>query len=241
MVNCKNCGAPLSLDNPVCPNCGTPNPEAREHLEKLAQLEKDYNKTKYEVVSEVKKNKRGYSVLTILIVVLLANLALIPLHASSYSIADNIVSSRLKVSEVKEELDRCLEEKLYDEFVCLCDKYQVSYREYEEYTPISFMANTFTNIKSYVSNFLYSNETYIDPLVKSCEYIKSFSDDYSRYQKNNSFSDFTINHLNELNSEYELFLKTFLNLNDEDIAAISSMTSADLLVLVSGRLSNEEQ
>ena len=38
MVNCKNCGAPLSLEDAVCPHCGTPNPEAQEHLKKLKDL-----------------------------------------------------------------------------------------------------------------------------------------------------------------------------------------------------------
>ena len=34
MVNCKNCGAPLTLNDAFCPHCGTPNPEAQEHLKK---------------------------------------------------------------------------------------------------------------------------------------------------------------------------------------------------------------
>ena len=35
MVNCKNCGAPLSLDQATCPYCGTENREAIEHIKKL--------------------------------------------------------------------------------------------------------------------------------------------------------------------------------------------------------------
>ena len=46
MVNCKNCGAPLTLDSAFCPYCGTHNPEAQEHLEKLQQL--DATKRVYE-------------------------------------------------------------------------------------------------------------------------------------------------------------------------------------------------
>ena len=89
MVNCKNCGAPLSLEEAVCPHCGTPNPEAQEHLKKLAQLNSAFEQTQYEVVDEVKKNKRGYGVLVILVMVMLANLILIPVHAASYDIAEH--------------------------------------------------------------------------------------------------------------------------------------------------------
>ena len=42
MVNCKNCGAPLSLNDAFCPHCGTPNPEAQEHLKKLRQLDEQF-------------------------------------------------------------------------------------------------------------------------------------------------------------------------------------------------------
>ena len=58
MVNCKNCGAPLSLEEAVCPHCGTPNPEAQEHLKKLAQLNSAFEQTQYEVVDEVKNTFR---------------------------------------------------------------------------------------------------------------------------------------------------------------------------------------
>ena len=41
MVNCKKCGAPLSLDEAYCPYCGEANPEAQEHLKKLQELADD--------------------------------------------------------------------------------------------------------------------------------------------------------------------------------------------------------
>ena len=44
MVNCKNCGAPLSLNDAFCPHCGTPNPEAQEHLRKLEALDQQFQR-----------------------------------------------------------------------------------------------------------------------------------------------------------------------------------------------------
>ena len=39
MVNCKKCGAPLSINEAVCPYCGEANPEAQAHLKKLRELD----------------------------------------------------------------------------------------------------------------------------------------------------------------------------------------------------------
>ena len=47
MVNCKKCGAPLSLNEAFCPYCGEPNLEAQEHLKKLQELD--------ELLEEIKK------------------------------------------------------------------------------------------------------------------------------------------------------------------------------------------
>ncbi len=74
MVNCKNCGAPLSLNEAFCPHCGTPNPEAQEHLKKLRILDERFEDASREVAAEVKKSKKGYGILLILIMLLLANL-----------------------------------------------------------------------------------------------------------------------------------------------------------------------
>ena len=80
MVNCKNCGAPLSLNDLKCPYCGTENKEAIEHLKKLKSLEKGYRKAQKEVSEEVQRSKRSYGPLIVLVIVLLANLLLLPFH-----------------------------------------------------------------------------------------------------------------------------------------------------------------
>ena len=57
MVNCKNCGAPLTLNDAFCPHCGTPNPEAQEHLKKLQQLDQRFEDASLEVAAEVRKSR----------------------------------------------------------------------------------------------------------------------------------------------------------------------------------------
>ena len=110
MVNCKNCGAPLSLEDAVCPHCGTPNPEAQEHLKKLKDLDRKFQSARFEVVDEVKKSKKGYGLLVILVMILLANLFLIPVHSASYEIAERIIASRMSVKQIRDTMDTFLED-----------------------------------------------------------------------------------------------------------------------------------
>lgn len=239
MVNCKNCGAPLTLEDAVCPHCGTANPEAQEHLKKLARLNKDYQKTKTEVVSEVRKNKKGYGVLTVLIVVLLANLLLIPLHASSYSIADSIIASRRSKVDVKQQLDTYIQNQEYEQFVITYDKYCEDYRSFREYSRLYYLAYQFMNVKEYVTDYYFAKELYTDALVRGCQSIVEYRDEYDRYLKYDD-DDPYIKEAAILNEQFELFIRTFLKLTDEDIAGLSGMSESELLVLVSQRLNNEE-
>lgn len=236
MVNCKNCGAPLSLDNAFCPHCGSANPEAQEHLKKLEKLNRDYKKTKSEVISEVKKNKSGYGVLTILIIVLLSNLALIPMHHNSWSIADSIVSRQKNKNEVKELLNTYLNQKDYERFTVTYDKYSASYKDYSEYNRIHYLADTYVKTKSEIINYYHGVDLYTDSLVRACQYIKDYKDDYERYAKRN---ENTVE-LKALNDDFDLFMKTFLNLEQEDLDNIYNMSESEILLLVSKRLNNEE-
>ena len=240
MVNCKKCGAPLSLDQVKCPYCGEVNEEAREHLEKLAKLDKDYKKTKQEVMTEVKKTKKGYNLLVILVMLLIANMLMIPVWGASYDIAEKIAVSNQPISEVKEELNRLLEDRDYPAFVACYDRNEINYNDYREYARISGLAYDYCQIIRSFSNHLYVKEDYYnDPLVKMCQFVKDFEDDYvslTRWEDD----PFVLKYINEIREEYELFLKTFLHLTDEDVAGLAGMNSSAIVVLVNERLNNEE-
>ena len=239
MVNCKNCGAPLTLDDAVCPHCGPPNPEAQEHLRKLAQLDKDYKKTKKEVYQEVNKTKKGYNLLVIIVMLLLANIFFFVLHAASYDIADSINAQKLDLDEIKSNMNVYLDNKEYTKFVLYYDRYETRYRDFEEYYPVYYAAYNYESVIKSLSNYLYEKDSYTDQLVRTCQYITDYEDDYSRQLKRD-LSDFTKKHLLAVNEEFELYIKTYLKLTDEDIATIKDLSSSQLLVLVSGRLNNEE-
>ena len=240
MVNCKNCGAPLSLEQAVCPHCGTENPEAIAHLKKLAQLNRDFKEAKIEVDTEVKKSKRGYGLLVLLVMVLIANIVLFGMHAASYSIADSIRASKYDKQQIGEKLEGYLANGDYDRFAKFYEAYVLSYSDFPQYRHISSLAYQYTYLKKYVSSYFNSENRYSDPLVYACRSISDFENDrknISRWADEETDMD----EINKLIADYELYLKTFLKLTDEDIAQMSSMSESELLIMVSGRLNDEKE
>lgn len=239
MVNCKNCGAPLSLNDLKCPYCGTENKEAIEHLKKLKSLEKGYRKAQKEVSEEVQRSKRSYGPLIVLVIVLLANLLLLPFHSGSYEIAEKINVNKYSKEEITAKLDQLLEERKYAEFYAFIDHYDLRYSDFSDYYPVFNLATHYVYMCEYMTDYLYNADYYTDPLVKTCEQIKEYRDEH-KYSVKWIDSERIRKYVEEIDGEYERFLKTFLNFTDEDIASIEEMSDAELVVLAIGRLNNEE-
>ena len=239
MVNCKNCGAPLSLEDAVCPHCGTPNPEAQEHLKKLKDLDRKFQSTRFEVVDEVKKSKKGYGLLVILVMILLANLFLIPVHSASYEIAERIIASRMSVKQIRDTMDTFLEDGEYIELAVFARKFPLPYKDFASYNQIIYMAENYERVVRDISNYYYGKELYSDPLLDSCKQIKEFKTEMQRYEKRNSYPETAV-YLEDLDHELDLYLQATLSLTEEDIATIKDLSDAQLLVLVNERLNHEE-
>ena len=165
MVNCRKCGAPLSLNDAVCPFCGEPNPEAQEHLKKLQEMNEQFENASREVAAEVKKSRKGYGILVILVMLLLSNLVVFVMHAKSYDIAERVIASKMTESEIKARLDQYLEEGGYMEMALFMNKFSLSYRDYEDYSRIAWLADLQNRMTDSVTRYLFSTDPYEDPLV----------------------------------------------------------------------------
>ena len=238
MVNCKKCGAPLSLDNAYCPHCGTANPEAQEHLKKLKVLDAQVESAKQEVTAEVQKSKKGYGVLIILAMLLLANLVALVLHGASYEIAEKIIASRRSETEIKATMDNLLDEGEYIEFELFANKYSLSYKDYREYLGIEYLARDYEKAVEDMTRYLYAIDNYDDPLIKVCEDVVDFKAEYQSLLRRD-MEEKTALHIERLNGEMDAFLKAYLNLDEEDIKGLDSMNSSALLILVNERLSGK--
>lgn len=239
MLNCKNCGAPLTLQDEVCPHCGTPNPEAKEHQDKLRKYDRDFKQTRKEVIDEVKKSKQGYGLLIVLVMLMLANLVLLIMNGASYQIADDMIALIRGKDNIEAEMKELLANDEYVEYDILVEKYDLNYSDYRDYLAISYLADSYSTIINSMTNYFYGRENYSDPLLRACNSIKDFKDDYNRRSRDD-FSDEILFHIERLNDEYERYLKYFLKLNDEDIAGIPDMSSSQLAMRIMERMSDEE-
>ncbi len=240
MINCKNCGAPLSLNDAVCPNCGTPNPEAQEHLRKLEALDNEFHQARNEVRDEVKKSRKGYGVLVALVMVLLANLILIPLHMASYEIAGKVRISEMSDKEIREKMDTLLKEGEFSELFLFANKYDLPYNEYGEYTRIAYLASDYVYFIRNVTNYLYNPDVYSDPLVSACGNIIDFKSQYKSYLRWAEDPDYIV-YAEQLNKDFDAAAKEYLKLTDEDLQKAEGMTNSALLVRVNERMSNEDK
>lgn len=240
MLNCKNCGAPLTLDDAYCPHCGTANPEAQKHLEKLKELDRKYDQTRQEVVNEVRSSRKGYNTLIILVLLLLANLLVMLMHGASYEIAEKVAVSRMAKADIETTLKELVAEGRYSELSVFVDKYDLSYQEYGEYLRLSYLASDYSRCRKYVSDYFHEVETYADPLFYACNSIKDFKDEYQRDLKQ-SDEPYLLENAEKMNAEFDRFLERELKLSADDIAAIDELSSSELLVLITRRLNNEEE
>ena len=238
MVNCKKCGAPLSLNDAFCPYCGEANPEAQEHLKKLRQLDEQFENASLEVAADVKKSKKGYGILVILVMLLLANLLVFVLHHMTYDISERIIASKMTETEIKAKLDEFLDAGEYIEMELFMNKFSLSYLDYEDYRKISYLAGYQSRMTEAMTQYLYGTENYGDPLVRTCEAIVDYEEEYVSLMKREN-SEKALYHMEKINTEVNGFLKSYLKLTDEDIAGIKDMSESSLLILVNERLSHE--
>ena len=239
MVNCKKCGAPLSLGEAFCPYCGEANPEAQEHLKKLRTLDEQFQSASREVTAEVKKSKKGYGILVILVMLLLANLVVFAMHQMSYDIADRIIAGKMTESEIKARLDRFLEEGEYIELDLFMNKFSLSYRDYEDYSKISYLAGYQNRMIQSMTRYLYSSDAYDDPLVATCEAIADYEEEYTSLKKRDN-SETVRFHMEKINTEVNGFLRNYLGLTEEDLAGIKDLSESSILILVNERLNDEK-
>ena len=239
MVNCKKCGAPLSINEAVCPYCGEANPEAQEHLKKLRELDARFESASREVAAEVKKSRKGYGILVVLVMLLLANTVIFGMHRMSYEIAERITAGRMTESEIKAHLDRLLEEGEYIELDLFMNRFSLSYRDYEDYSKISYLADCQNRMIEAVTRYLYGSDFYEDPLVNICRTVTDYEREYSSLIKRDN-SESVRFHMEKINTEVNGFLRSCLGLTEEDIAGIKDLNESSLLILVNERLNDEK-
>ena len=119
------------------------------------------------------------------------------------------------------------------------DRFSLSYRDYEEYTGIAYLANLQNRMIDSMTQYLYGTDPYGDPLVRTCQAVADYETEYQWLLKRD-ISEKVRLHTEKINHEVEGFLTAYLGLTEEDLAGISEMNESSLLILVNERLKHEK-
>ena len=132
-------------------------------------------------------------------------------------------------------MDEFLDAGEYIEMDLFMDKFSISYRDYEDYRKISYLAGYQSRMTDAMTQYLYGTENYGDPLIRTCQAVVEYEQEYARLSKRDS-SEKVLFHAKKINTEVNGFLRNYLQLTDEDIAGIKDMNESSLLILVNERL-----
>ena len=170
---------------------------------------------------------------------LLANLVIFMANRISYEIADKIVADKMTESEIRTQMDSFLENGEYIKLDLFTDRFSLSYRDYGDYLKISNLASYQSSMIEAMTQYLYSPDAYGDPLVRACEAVVEYEEEYASLKKRED-SELVRFHMEKINTEVDGFLRNYLGLTEEDIAGIRNLNESSLLILVNERLNNEE-
>ena len=102
-MKCQHCGNNLNIEENYCPYCGQPNPFAVKHQEAMRRFEKDYERTRKDVLEQSSRFNRH----TVRITILAVLVALIAAAAVFLIKADDIRMWRMeKRMEARAEVHR---------------------------------------------------------------------------------------------------------------------------------------
>lgn len=241
MIQCKKCGAQLDINTRVCPYCGTVNDEAVEHVEKMQHFEKDYASTKKAVYTKVKTFSKGYGDLSLLILLLVTLFIAIFAFGMNYSISDKLAyDNYVKNSEsINQEFKELLDKGEFSAFKAKLDTIErATYiRDFSSYRKLLELIRSFEEVQKATFDYHFAASQYDDPLSN----LASNLNDY--------YTTWNLEYMEETEENYEAdvdlamtaFLRHYLYLNDEDIAALKSgMSESEIANMLFVRLENNE-
>lgn len=148
-MKCQHCGSNLNIEDSVCPYCGQPNPFATEHQEAMRRFEKDYERTKKDVLEQSSRLSRH----TVRVTVLAILVALIAAAAVLLIKADDIrwwrQAKRIEANAAVycETIDRLMDDREYLELYSYINRNNIRYsdamREYASVFDSSFIYRQF--------------------------------------------------------------------------------------------------
>lgn len=249
-MNCIYCGAPVSLEEKFCPNCGRPNQAAAQHSQDMANYKREFENTRKGVYATMRAYKGMTASLLVFLIAIVIMLIAIALNAGVYSIGRNQRAKETKAhaSEVAKELDEMIENKDYVTLAGYAEYHQVSNYKLEKnavlgkYYPVIRMARQYQyfyndvmktlttkdlNTRKYVYSNINTDISGIYKLTRGSEgqYLYDYGD--------TELVDYVAADIEELT---DAVLIRYLGFTEEETDEFKTMTEARRAVMIEDKL-----
>ncbi len=245
-MNCTHCGAPISLEEKFCPNCGQPNEAAAQHSRDMENYKREFEKTRSGVLANLKAYKGITARLMIFLVVLVLMIIAFIAMNGVYEIHRNkmIKNAKAHSAEVSATLEEYMENK---DYVMLAEyaeyNFLSSYKLKDDpklgkYYPVIRVARCYEyfymDVMKFITDENPSESTYIRTSIGTdvSEVYKYISDPEGRYLYDGSDKELVDSALADIEELTDAVLITYLGFDRSEVAEFKTLTDAKRAVVI---------
>ena len=243
-MKCQHCGNNLNIEENFCPYCGQPNPFAVKHQEAMRRFEKDYERTKQDVLEESSRFNRH----TVRITILAVLVALIAATAILLVKADDIRWWRMEkrveaqADRHREAIGRLMDDRDYLGVYSYINKNDIrftdAFREYDTISDSAFQYRQFyTNLmmlqakKTDADTFRYYSESELleniaQEIYRTNECLEPQSYNEAAYTAEK------MAFVEGVRDRMEIMVESYIGLSREEALSTRDMTVARINVLL---------
>lgn len=240
-MECKKCGSNLDMETPFCPYCGTENPFFKKHREDMDKYDKDYKKTKEDVLTSQKTYiKKSFRIATISITVAMTVFVIL-ICIFNESIGWDLSYKRTENASYKyeDEIRSYMASRDYFALYQLIEKngiviYKIP--SMKDDSNLSFATRdyctAFANVLviSTSSKEELSQGSYvINSLVRNIRAIYEYADSQRGSEETKSY-------INDIKRDLGLLLETELSFSKEEVLSIPDISDATLALMIEERI-----
>ena len=243
-MKCQHCGNNLNIEENFCPYCGQPNPFAVKHQEAMRRFEKDYERTKQDVLEESSRFNRH----TVRITILAVLVALIAATAILLVKADDIRWWRMEkrveaqADRHREAIGRLMDDRDYLGVYSYINKNDIrftdAFREYDTISDSAFQYRQFyTNLmmlqakKTDADTFRYYSESeLLENIAQEIYRINECLEPQSYNEA--AYTAEKMAFVQGVRDRMEIMVESYIGLSREEALSTRDMTVARINVLL---------
>ena len=219
----------MGLEDRFCPCCGKPNPFAKQHQAEMRKYRNSYEETRQEVLKKSRRFAAYGAKLTLLAILLAANLAAVILAVNAWDIGYSLREKRIagEAPAHRENLEQFLSEGDYAGLAGYMQANDVSYAEsFDDLSAVSRAASLYQSILTDLMDAGNRNEYRFreEYRAESCRYLaKNIQDLYNveqsySYRAERYLSEENLAHIGSIRRRVELLLQSTLGFTEEEAA-----------------------